>query len=288
MAEYKIKDLETLSGVKAHTIRIWEKRYNILSPDRTDTQIRLYTDEDLVILLNICILYKHGIKISHIANLTFPQIQEKVTSIQEVYQVEDSYEQLILALLTLDEELFRNTLAALIQEVGLSKTFTNHLVPFLDRIGIMWLVGSINPAQEHFISNLIRQKIIAEIDKLPIPKDDNNSVMLYLPEHEWHEISLLFYQFVLREKNIPTIYLGQSLPYDSLVLCFKQLKPKALVTSWLTAVEEKFMENYFKQLKEEIGETPIYAGGYQVKMNKKNIEKLVIEIDDIHSLHTYF
>lgn len=288
MAEYKIKDLETLSGVKAHTIRIWEKRYNILSPDRTDTQIRLYTDEDLVILLNICILYKHGIKISHIANLTFPQIQEKVTSIQEVYQVEDSYEQLILALLTLDEELFRNTLAALIQEVGLSKTFTNHLVPFLDRIGIMWLVGSINPAQEHFISNLIRQKIIAEIDKLPIPQDDNNSVMLYLPEHEWHEISLLFYQFVLREKNIPTIYLGQSLPYDSLVLCFKQLKPKALVTSWLTAVEEKFMENYFKQLKEEIGETPIYAGGYQVKMNKKNIEKLVIEIDDIHSLHTYF
>lgn len=288
MAEYKIKDLETLSGVKAHTIRIWEKRYNILSPDRTDTQIRMYTDEDLVILLNICILYKHGIKISHIANLTFPQIQEKVTSIQEVYQVEDSYEQLILALLTLDEELFRNTLAALIQEVGLSKTFTNHLVPFLDRIGIMWLVGSINPAQEHFISNLIRQKIIAEIDKLPIPQDDNNSVMLYLPEHEWHEISLLFYQFVLREKNIPTIYLGQSLPYDSLVLCFKQLKPKALVTSWLTAVEEKFMENYFKQLKEEIGETPIYAGGYQVKMNKKNIEKLVIEIDDIHSLHTYF
>ena len=288
MAEYKIKDLETLSGVKAHTIRIWEKRYNILSPDRTDTQIRLYTDEDLVILLNICILYKHGIKISHIANLTFPQIQEKVTSIQEVYQVEDSYEQLILALLTLDEELFRNTLGALIQEVGLSKTFTNHLVPFLDRIGIMWLVGSINPAQEHFISNLMRQKIIAEIDKLPIPQDDNNSVMLYLPEHEWHEISLLFYQFVLREKNIPTIYLGQSLPYDSLVLCFNQLKPKALVTSWLTAVEEKFMENYFKQLKEEIGETPIYAGGYQVKMNKKNIEKLVIEIDDIHSLHTYF
>lgn len=288
MAEYKIKDLETLSGVKAHTIRIWEKRYNILSPDRTDTQIRLYTDEDLVILLNICILYKHGIKISHIANLTFPQIQEKVTSIQEVYQVEDSYEQLILALLTLDEELFRNTLGALIQEVGLSKTFTNHLVPFLDRIGIMWLVGSINPAQEHFISNLIRQKIIAEIDKLPITQDDNNSVMLYLPEHEWHEISLLFYQFVLREKNIPTIYLGQSLPYDSLVLCFNQLKPKALVTSWLTAVEEKFMENYFKQLKEEIGETPIYAGGYQVKMNKKNIEKLVIEIDDIHSLHTYF
>ena len=288
MAEYKIKDLETLSGVKAHTIRIWEKRYNLLSPDRTDTQIRLYTDEDLVTLLNICLLYKHGIKISHIANLTFPQIQEKVSSIQEVHQVEDSYEQLILALLTLDENLFRNTLGALIQEVGLSKTFTDHLVPFLDRIGIMWLVGSINPAQEHFISNLIRQKIIAEIDKLPIPRDDENAVMLYLPEHEWHEISLLFYQYLLREKNIPTIYLGQSLPYDSLLLSFHQLKPKAIVTSWLTAVEEKFMENYFKQLKEEVGDVPIYAGGYQIKMNKKNISSLVVEIEDIHTLHTFF
>jgi hypothetical protein len=205
-----------------------------------------------------------------------------------VHQVEDSYEQLILALLTLDENLFRNTLGALIQEVGLSKTFTDHLVPFLDRIGIMWLVGSINPAQEHFISNLIRQKIIAEIDKLPIPRDDENAVMLYLPEHEWHEISLLFYQYLLREKNIPTIYLGQSLPYDSLLLCFHQLKPKAIVTSWLTAVEEKFMENYFKQLKEEVGDVPIYAGGYQIKMNKKNISSLVVEIEDIHTLHTFF
>jgi hypothetical protein len=98
----------------------------------------------------------------------------------------------------------------------------------------------------------------------------------------------LFYQYLLREKNIPTIYLGQSLPYDSLLLCFHQLKPKAIVTSWLTAVEEKFMENYFKQLKEEVGDVPIYAGGYQIKMNKKNISSLVVEIEDIHTLHTFF
>ncbi|MFM7661891.1 MAG: MerR family transcriptional regulator, partial [Bacteroidota bacterium] len=164
MAEYKIKDLEILSGIKAHTIRIWEKRYNILAPERTDTQIRMYSDKDLVTLLNICLLYKHGVKISHIANLTLNQIQDKVEKIQEENDVEDSYEQLILALLTLDENLFRNTLSTLIKEVGLSKTFTDHLMPFLGRIGIMWLVGSINHAQEHFISNLIRQKIIAEID----------------------------------------------------------------------------------------------------------------------------
>lgn len=288
MAEYKIKDLETLSGVKAHTIRIWEKRYNLLSPDRTDTQIRQYSDEDLVILLNVCLLYKHGVKISHIANMDMPQIQSKVANIQGLHTTQDSYEQLILALLTLDENLFRNTLSALIDEVGLCDTFTKHLIPFLDRIGVMWLVGSINPSQEHFISNLIRQKIISEIDKLPIPTDQNNSIMLFLPEHEWHEISLLFYQFILREKGIHTVYLGQSLPYDSLIQCINQLKPKALVTSWLTAVEEKFMENYFKQLKEEIGAVPIYAGGFQIKSNANKIKSWVTEIEDIQTLHTYF
>lgn len=288
MAEYKIKDLEVLSGVKAHTIRIWEKRYNLLTPERTDTQIRLYTDEDLVILLNVCLLYKHGVKISHIANMSFPQIQSKVYEIQELHKTEDSYEQFILALLNLDEKLFGATLGALIEDVGLSDTFTKHLVPFLDRIGVMWLVGSINPAQEHFISNLIRQKVISEIDKLPIPETQTDSVMLYLPEHEWHEISLLFYQFILRSKNIPTIYLGQSLPYDSLILCVKQLKPKALVTSWLTAVEEKFMENYFKQLKDDVEQIPIYAGGYQIKTNSEKIKHLVTEIEDIHTLHGHF
>jgi DNA-binding transcriptional MerR regulator len=288
MAEYKIKDLEVLSGVKAHTIRIWEKRYSLLTPERTDTQIRLYTDEDLVILLNVCLLYKHGVKISHIANMAFPQIQSKVSEIQELHKTEDSYEQLILALLNLDEKLFRSTLGALIDEVGLTNTFTEHLVPFLDRIGIMWLVGSINPAQEHFISNLIRQKVISEIDKLPIPENKEDAVMLYLPEHEWHEISLLFYQFILRSKNIPTIYLGQSLPYESLIQCVNQLKPKALVTSWLTAVEDKFMENYFKQLKEDSNQIPIYAGGYQIRTNFSKIKSLVTEIEDIHSLHRNF
>ena len=288
MAQYKIKDLEVLSGVKAHTIRIWEKRYNLLSPDRTETKIRLYNDEDLVTLLNVCLLYKHGIKISHISNMSFSQVQSKVTEIHGLHNSNDSCEQLILALLTLDECLFRDTLGGLIRDVGLTKTFTEHLIPFLDRIGIMWLVGSINASQEHFISNLIRQKIIAEIDKMPIPVNLQNPVMLFLPEHEWHEISLLFYQFILREKQLHTVYLGQSLPFDSLVDCIRQLKPCALVTSWLTAVEDNFIENYFKQLKEEVGNTPILAGGYQIKSNSSRLSKWVVEIDTVESLITHF
>jgi hypothetical protein len=152
----------------------------------------------------------------------------------------------------------------------------------------MWLVGSINASQEHFISNLIRQKIIAEIDKMPIPVNLQNPVMLFLPEHEWHEISLLFYQFILRDKQLHTVYLGQSLPFDSLVDCIRQLKPCALVTSWLTAVEDNFIENYFKQLKEEVGDTPVLAGGYQIKSNSSRLTKWVVEIDTVESLITHF
>jgi DNA-binding transcriptional MerR regulator len=264
MAEYKIKDLEVLTGIKAHTIRIWEKRYNLISPERTDTLIRTYTDEDLTNLLSVALLNKNGIKISKIVDMGKEQISKKVWDLKFSKTENSSQEKLILALIELDEELFRNTLHNLIEKVGLEETFSSHLIPFLDRIGVMWIVGTIHAAQEHFISNLIRQKVIAEIDKLKVPSKDIQPVMLYLPEHEWHEISLLYYQFVLRNSGVNTVYIGQSLPYDSLLLTIQKLKPRALVTSWLTAVDEKYMMNYFKQLSNDTNGIEIYAGGYQV------------------------
>ena len=119
-------------------------------------------------------------------------------------------DKLLLSLVSLDEELFKETLANLLESEGLEKTFTDHLIPFLDRIGIMWLIGSVNPAQEHFMSNLIRQKIISEIDKQEIPVSTEKSVLMYLPEHEWHEMSLLFYHFLLRSKGVPTLFRSKS------------------------------------------------------------------------------
>ncbi len=211
MAEYKIKDLENLTGIKSHTIRIWEKRYSILSPDRTDTKIRTYSDDELTHLLTVSMLNRNGIKISKIAKLEQEDMNKLLWDIKVNKEPEYSMDKLILALVSLDEELFKGTMNYLIDKYGLEKTFVNHLIPFLDRIGIMWLIGTINPSQEHFMSNLIRQKIISEIDKQPIPKEDSKSILMYLPEHEWHEISLLFYQFLLRAKGVHTSYLGQSL-----------------------------------------------------------------------------
>jgi DNA-binding transcriptional MerR regulator len=280
MAEYKIKDLETLTGIKAHTIRIWEKRYGLISPNRTDTQIRSYNDDELALLLNVSLLNKNGLKISHIAEMKPEQIAEKVWELKVNKSVDSSTEKLILALIELDEDLFKSTIQNLIENDGLELTFINTIIPFLDRIGVMYLVGSINPAQEHFISNLIRQKVIAEIDKLPNPSTEDKPIMLFLPEHEWHEIGLLFYQFILRNKGIKTIYLGQSLPLDSLKECVKKIKPKALVTSWLTSVDESFITGYFKNLKAIMNITPIYAGGYQIGLHSELIKDFVVEFKD--------
>jgi DNA-binding transcriptional MerR regulator len=284
MAEYKIKDLEALTGIKAHTIRIWEKRYNLISPERTDTLIRTYTDEDLTNLLSVALLNKNGIKISKIVDMGKEQISKKVWDLKFSKNENSSQEKLILALIELDEDLFRNTLQSLIDSVGLEETFASHLIPFLDRIGIMWIVGTIHPAQEHFISNLIRQKVISEIDKLSVPNNDIKPVMLYLPEHEWHEISLLYYQYILRRNGINTVYLGQSLPYDSLLLTIEKLSPRALVTSWLTAVDEKYMINYFKQLSNDIDGIEIYAGGYQVNKCFDLISEWALEIKEAKNL----
>ena len=284
MAEYKIKDLEALTGIKAHTIRIWEKRYNLISPERTDTLIRTYTDEDLTNLLSVALLNKNGIKISKIVDMGKEQISKKVWDLKFSKNENSSQEKLILALIELDEDLFRNTLQSLIDSVGLEETFASHLIPFLDRIGIMWIVGTIHPAQEHFISNLIRQKVISEIDKLSVPNNDIKPVMLYLPEHEWHEISLLYYQYILRRNGINTVYLGQSLPYDSLLLTIEKLAPRALVTSWLTAVDEKYMINYFKQLSNDLDGIEIYAGGYQVNKCFDLISEWALEIKEAKNL----
>lgn len=281
MAEYKIKDLELLTGIKAHTIRMWEKRYGILNPERTETQIRTYNDNELLALLNVALLNKNGIKISKIAELTPESIAAKVMEFREVKNLDASHENLVIALLELDEILFRSTLSQLIETHGMEETFLLHLLPFLERIGVMWMVGSINPAQEHFISNLIRQKLIHEIDKLPVPENKEKQILLFLPEHEWHEISLLFYHFVLRKAGRSTFYFGQSLPYDALLKCVEKMKPACLVTSWLTAIDEGFVKKYFRKLSEDTGGIPVFAGGYQIKVYKESISKWVQHIETV-------
>ena len=283
MATYKIKDIEILTGIKAHTIRIWEKRYGILQPDRTSTKIRTYSDTELVLLLNISLLNKHGVKISHIAKMSQLEITEEAKKLNEVSIENTSIDQFIVALIDMNEQLFRNILNELVEKHGMVATYQFHVIPFLERIGVMWLSGTINTAQEHFMSNLIRQKIIFETELLPTPENDAEKVILFLPEHEWHELSILLYHFFLRSKGIYTVYLGQSLPYDSLIECVHYIKPTKIVTSWLTAVDEQYIVNYFNRLTNETT-AQVYCGGYQILQFKESIPTKAVVFHNMSEL----
>jgi DNA-binding transcriptional MerR regulator len=283
MATYKIKDIEILTGIKAHTIRIWEKRYGILQPDRTTTKIRTYSDPELVQLLNISLLNKNGVKISRIADMHQHEITAKAKELSSTTIENTSIDQFIVALIDMNEQLFRDILNELVEKQGMVATYQFHLIPFLERIGVMWLAGTINASQEHFMSNLIRQKIIYETELLPTPNSKAEKVILFLPEHEWHELSILLYHFFLRSKGIYTIYLGQSLPYDSLVECIKHIQPKKIITSWLTAVDEKYIINYFNRLTNET-DAQVLCGGYQILQFKTSIPKKATVFNNMEEL----
>lgn len=288
MAEYKIRDIEVLTGIRAHTIRIWEKRYGILVPSRTTTRIRTYSDEDVLLLLNIALLNRHGIKISRIAEMNDQEILHRAAEINLSGEADPEIGQLISALIGLDEHLFRSTLTRLLHVHGTIDTYQHYIIQFLERIGVMWQVGSINPAQEHFVANIVRQQLIAELEKLPVPKSRQISAVLFLPEHEWHEIGLLLYQYFLRSKNISTLYLGQSLPYASLLETIETLKPTCVLSAWVTAVDGKYMRNYFDRLLNDAPDTILITGGFQAREHLDELPKNVKVFQSLSELEAIF
>ena len=282
MAVYKIKDIEVLTDIKAHTIRIWEKRYNILEPSRTDTKIRTYSEADLVKLLNISILNNHGWKISKIADMSEAELSEKILTITDQAKNNSATVTLLIKSLTeMDELLFHRVVDKHAEKEGFKQTFLNYVWPFLDRIGIMWLAGAINPAQEHFISNLLRQKLIVAIAHLPIPQQEQTDYILFCRSDEWHELSLLFYHFCIQEQGNKVSYLGQNVPLEALVKAVDILQPnKGVVTSLIAAVNEKNITSYFKKLSEQIN-LPIYVGGAQASKIIRKELPTVLDVDQI-------
>ena len=280
MTSYKIKQIEVLTGIKAHTLRIWEKRYDLLNPSRTETKIRAYSDEDLKCLLNIAVLYDNGWKISKIAALSRKEISELVQKETKATAGANSIVNLLIqALIQNNSFEFESILDAAIQQDGFYTTYLECALPFLNRIGILWTTGSINVSQEHFASSLIRQKLIAAIDKLETPKADNISYVLFTPEGEPHEMSLLFYQFMLKNKGHSLIYLGINVPESELHHFIESVKPKALITSLVKSNDIESTLSYFERLKKF--NLPIYGKGWFVE-HAQLIEKGVIL--DIHEL----
>lgn len=214
IGKYSIKDIERLSGIKAHTLRIWEKRYGIIEPQRTETNIRYYNNEQLKKVLNIAILNNYGMKISKIVGLTATELHQKVLEISNE-EVEENLqiESLVIAMVEVDESRFEKILANCTLRLGFEKTVLSIIYPFFKKVGILWQAGAINPAQEHFISNLIRQKLIVAIDSQGMMvKEGAKRFLLFLPEGELHELGLLFYSYLIQKAGHKVIYLGQSVP----------------------------------------------------------------------------
>lgn len=218
MKKFSISDIESLIGIKAHTIRAWEIRYNLVPPKRTLTNIRYYDEEDLKALLNIVTLNENGYKISKIAKMTRKQVADLVIQLKADWN-NDSVQILSLSNATVnyDEAAFSEVLAGCIEEMGLIKTMDHVLFPFMKKVGMLWQTGAIDPSHEHFASNLIRDRIIVEIDKVEKPhKDEPKRFLLFLPEAEMHEAGLLFARFLLKNCGQDTLYLGSGIPYADL------------------------------------------------------------------------
>lgn len=233
--QFSIKDLEHFTGIKSHTIRAWEQRYSLLTPKRTATNIRYYSGDDLKKLLNVGYLIEHGGKISKVAQLSDEALVDRVRDMQmEEGGLSAVFSQMKLSMLNYDEVLFREIVDEYTAQHGLDRTVLDVFLPFLSQIGVLWLTNTICPAQEHFISHLMRQELHAAVSNATIPvREDHPPLVLYLPEREIHDISLLFIHYLCRLKGLKSIFLGASVPFSDLIAVADQF-PNAVFVSYCT------------------------------------------------------
>lgn len=289
MSTYSIKDLEKFTGIKAHTLRIWEKRYGVVEPERTPTNIRYYTDTDLKKLLNISILNRHGFKISDIVELSDDQMSEKILQLtQRLYDAESQIESLVVSMIDVDENRFDKILTSAIIKLGFEQAVLKVIYPFFERLGMLWQVGSISPAQEHFMSNLIRQKLIVAIDGLAtsaVPGAD--TFLLFLPEGEWHEIGLLFTSYLIRKRGHHVVYLGQSVPFDNLAEIVRLRKCNRLFTQFIAAMDDEQVDRYIGDLSQTFPSCLVLVSGHQLHRRETELPSNVVFLRNMEQLRDF-
>jgi DNA-binding transcriptional MerR regulator len=249
MARFSISDIEKFTGIKAHTLRIWEQRYDMLTPKRTETNIRFYDDADLRYLLNVSILLNYGYRISQVAAMKQAQMEAAVVEVTRKDQKHYSnIKGLVAAMLVLDEDNFNKIITTSALQIGLEHTIMHVIFPFLEQVGILWMTGSIHPAHEHFISNLIKQKLYVAIDgQSQRLSGSSKKFLLYLPEGETHEIGLLFANYLLRSRGHQVVYLGQMTPEADILNVFESFSPDYIFTAVICATScsdvDRFVES---------------------------------------------
>jgi MerR family transcriptional regulator, light-induced transcriptional regulator len=262
MNAFTIKDLENLSGIKAHTIRMWEQRYNFLKPQRSCTNIRYYTNEELKTILNISLLNKHGFKISHIDKMQPEEISTRILELRDSdAQQERIINELLQQMVDLETDQFESTLNRYIKTNGIERTVKEIVFPFLEKIGILWQTGHITPAQEHFVTNIIRQKLIVAIDATPSNKEGVRA-LLFLPEREYHELGLLFLAYILKSRGANILYLGANVPMKDVESIIVALKPEVAFIH-LTSTSPNFnFDRLLKELQIKAANITTYISGF--------------------------
>ena len=270
MAVYSISDLEKLSGIKAHTLRIWEQRYGIIHPKRTEANIRYFEDDDLKFVLNVALLNRNGVKISKIARMSRQEIAEQVALIaenQDINQGATPIDTLTLAMIDMDEYNFNRVFNTSIQQIGFERSMQEVIYPFLEKLSILWLTGSISPVQENYTSYLIRQKLIVAIDQLPTGPASGGAqltFMLFLPEGERQELSLLFMYYLLKNRGHRVVYLGQDISVTDLRDAINIRMPDYIFTMITEPFARESIQHYVDRLCKACSSVHFLFSGYQL------------------------
>ncbi|MBS1625727.1 MAG: MerR family transcriptional regulator [Bacteroidetes bacterium] len=285
MGQYSIKDVEVLSGIKAHTLRIWEKRYDFLKPERTDTNIRYYNDYQLRLILNISTLNRKGYKISRIAHMTEKELNAELLRSSDEADTDDQTDRLVRAMIDFEADTFEKVINQLTNKFGFEDTCIRLFFPFMMRTGVLWTAGTIRPAQEHFVTNLLRRKLLAAIDRVQTPvRDDAKRYVLFLPEGENHETLLLFTEYLLRLRSQHVVYLGSAVPLEDLVYVRDAFRPDVLVTYISIEQETISTQEYLRQLAEMYPDTRILAGGARLTQPDLHLAAHITVVNSVAAL----
>lgn len=279
MIRYSIADLENITGIKAHTIRIWEKRYNLIHPFRTTTNIRYYDNDQMKKLVNVASLIRSGMKISKVSQLSTDELKDEVNrrlseNTQTEAMVYESYTgKLITAGLEFDETSFNQIFSNAMLRYGLSACYEKILIPLMNRVGMFWCTNHMNPAQEHFVSNLVKQKLHAAIDSLPSAANSQKPCLLFLPQNEDHEIGLLMSKYILRNAGMSVVYLGQRVPFENLKSTVKQIEPGRMLFFIVQMHPLEQIQEYLESISNEFRDIKLYLSGFPYILSNLDIPK---------------
>ncbi|MFP4557706.1 MAG: MerR family transcriptional regulator [Bacteroidales bacterium] len=283
MATYSIKELSLFCGIKAHTIRVWEKRYNLFSPERTQTNIRRYSDDDLKLALNIKLLQSMGYKISHISKMPKKDVVRIVSSGNEHVSSPSLPEGLFLAAKNLDSELFSKKINESIEEKDIEWTYEKLIVPFQKRMGLLWQAGAISPAQEHFASNILRNLLIEKISRVETSNRNSTKMIFFLPEGELHEISLLYFNYIANKEGISTYYLGQSVPTSDVLEVAHNNNVYNFFTSITIPIDDDSLISMLNQLLSSNSNAKVFATGSQLEQLNESLPNEIIRVSSASS-----